>query len=80
VTQEEYDKRWDAIFNRDQPKAPEPIIEGELPVTEEEEEAWREKDISCPKCRQGVMMITGTGLNWLCDVCGYRERVEREEP
>jgi len=34
----------------------------------------------CPVCRQDVLMLTGTGLNWKCGTCGYYEKVERQEP
>ena len=40
----------------------------------------KEKDNSCPVCRQDVMMLTGTGLHWFCGTCGHREKVEPEEP
>lgn len=40
----------------------------------------KEKDTSCPVCRQDVMMLTGTGLHWFCGTCGHREKVEPEEP
>jgi hypothetical protein len=67
VSDEEYAARWDAIF-------------GKKDEFEEEYEEEEEIDDSCPSCRHGAMMITGTGLFWACDVCGHRERVEREEP
>ena len=38
------------------------------------------KDDTCTKCRQGPMMLTGTGYHWFCDICGNREKVEPEEP
>ena len=34
----------------------------------------------CPSCKQDVLMLTGTGLNWTCGTCGYREKVQPEEP
>ena len=38
------------------------------------------QDDTCTKCRQGPMMLTGTGYHWFCDICGNREKVEPEEP
>ena len=34
----------------------------------------------CPSCKQDVLMLTGTGFNWTCGTCGYREKVQPEEP
>lgn len=63
VSQEEYDKRWDAIFGRDL----------ETDDTEEDEEDF----LRCPQCG-GVdtMYITQTGFHSVCDQCGYREKIE----
>lgn len=40
-----------------------------------------EADINndCPRCG-GELALTGTGLHWHCDVCGYSQRVEGDEP
>ena len=45
--------------------------EKETPVTQEEEEAWREVDSSCPACHQGSMLLVGTGKYFKCDTCGH---------
>jgi len=34
----------------------------------------------CQVCKQDVLMLSGTGMHWTCGTCGYREKVEPEEP
>ena len=49
-------------------------------LKELQEQLDDKKDDTCRKCKQGPMMLTGTGYHWLCDICGNREKVEPEEP
>ena len=70
VSQEEYAKRWDAIFGRD--------------LDEEEPEIEEDPDgdyLRCVKCG-GVdtMYRSPNGMHLICDQCGNHERVlDREE-
>jgi hypothetical protein len=68
VSQEEYAKRWDAIFQRD---LDEPEID-----EEETPEFGDEESLRCVRCG-GVdtMYIVPNGLHMVCDQCGYAERV-----
>jgi ribosomal protein S27AE len=45
-------------------------------IAEEEMPKYRD----CPSCKQDVLMLNGTGMHWTCGTCGFRQRVEREEP
>lgn len=65
VSQDEYNKRWDAIFGRD-------LDEGE-PEIEEDPDG---DSLRCVRCG-GVdtMYIVPNGLHMVCDQCGYAERV-----
>lgn len=69
VSQEEYSKRWDAIFQRD---LDEPQIDEEEQYTSEEED----DSLRCVRCG-GVdtMYRTPNGMHMVCDQCGYAERV-----
>ena len=78
VSHEEYENRWDAIFGRDKPKAPEPIVEGELPQ-EDQDEDNDDDDGDCPVC--GTELYRSPTSSFLtCDICGYKERMKGEEP
>lgn len=72
VSQDEYSKRWDAIFGRD---LDEPEIDEEAPEIEEDEETLR-----CVRCG-GVdtMYKSPNGMHLICDQCGYAERVLVED-
>jgi len=66
VSQEEYDKRWDAIFGRDLEQEEEPEIE-EDPDGEA---------LKCLRCG-GVdtMYVFPNGMYRVCDQCGNAERI-----
>lgn len=70
VSQEEYNKRWDAIFGRDLDDEDEPELE-EDPDGSDSEDA-----LQCVRCG-GVdtMYIVPNGMHMVCDQCGYAERV-----
>ena len=68
VSQEEYDKRWDAIFGRD------------LKEEEEQQEVEEDPDgdsLRCVCCG-GVdtMYRPANGMYLICDQCGNTERIE----
>ena len=71
VSQDEYDKRWDAIFSRD------------LEETEEEPEIEEDEDdsLKCLRCG-GVdtMYVAPNGLYRVCDQCGNAERILYDDP
>lgn len=75
VSQEEYAKRWDAIFGRD---LDEPQIDEEEQYTPDEEDD--EETLYCVKCG-GVdtMYKSPNGMHLICDQCGYAERVLVED-
>jgi hypothetical protein len=66
VSQDEYNKRWDAIFGRD--------------LEEEQEEVLEEEDdddsLKCLRCG-GVdtMYVAPNGMYRVCDQCGLAERI-----
>ena len=47
---------------------------------EDDSEEEMPKYQDCPSCKQDVLMLNGTGMHWTCGTCGFRQRVEREEP
>lgn len=69
VSQEEYAKRWDAIFHRDLKEEQEPELE------EADEDT-----MYCVKCG-GVdtMYQSPNGMHLICDQCGNAERVLVED-
>lgn len=48
-------------------------------IAEHVEADINEDTNDCPRCRT-ELCLTGAGLHWHCDVCGYSRRVEGEEP
>ena len=72
VSQDEYAKRWDAIFGRD---LDEPEID-----EEEQPEFGDEESLRCVRCG-GVdtMYKSPNGMHLICDQCGYAERVLSSE-
>ena len=65
VSQEEYAKRWDAIFSRD-------LDEEEKPEIEEADE----ETMYCVKCGGiDTMYRSPNGMHLICDQCGNHERV-----
>jgi hypothetical protein len=72
VSQDEYNKRWDAIFGRD------------LEQEEEQEEVLEEDDDDSLKCLRcgGVdtMYVAPNGLYRVCDQCGNAERILHDDP
>ncbi len=71
VSQDEYNKRWDAIFGRD--------LE-----TEEEPEIEEDPDGEALKCLRcgGVdtMYVAPNGMYRVCDQCGLAERILHDDP
>jgi hypothetical protein len=71
VSQDEYNKRWDAIFGRD--------------LEEQQEEEVLEEDeddsLKCLRCG-GVdtMYVAPNGLYRVCDQCGNAERIIHDDP
>jgi len=70
VSQDEYDKRWDAIFGRD--------LKDES--TEEAEDEEDDDSLKCLRCG-GVdtMYLAPNGLYMVCDQCGNAERVLHDD-
>ncbi len=73
VSQDEYNKRWDAIFGRD--------LEQE---EEQQEEVLDEDDddsLRCVRCG-GVdtMYVAPNGMYRVCDQCGLAERILHDDP
>lgn len=68
VSQDEYDKRWDAIFGRDLKEEPE--------IDEDEED----ESLKCLRCG-GVdtMYKAPNGMHLICDQCGNAERILAED-
>jgi hypothetical protein len=71
VSQDEYDKRWDAIFGRD-------LKEEEEPEIDEEGE---DDSLKCLRCG-GVdtMYVAPNGMYRVCDQCGLAERILHDDP
>jgi hypothetical protein len=71
VSQEEYDKRWDAIFGRD-------LKEESTEEVENEEDDDR---LQCLRCG-GVdtMYRPANGMYLICDQCGNTERIIDDDP
>jgi hypothetical protein len=72
VSQDEYNKRWDAIFSRD------------LEEEEEQEEVLEEDEDDSLKCLRcgGVdtMYVAPNGMYRVCDQCGNAERILHDDP
>ena len=70
VSQDEYNKRWDAIFGRD--------LEEE--TTEEVEEHDDDDSLRCVRCG-GVdtMYVAPNGIYRVCDQCGLAERILHDD-
>jgi hypothetical protein len=75
VSQDEYNKRWDAIFSRDLEEQEE-ILEEEDPDGSDSEEA-----LKCLRCG-GVdtMYVAPNGIYRVCDQCGNAERILHDDP
>ncbi len=78
VSQDEYNKRWDAIFQRDE------VTGRDLEETEEEPEIEEDPDGDALKCLRcgGVdtMYIAPNGMYRVCDQCGNAERILHDDP
>lgn len=79
VSQDEYNKRWDAIFQRDLRTGRD--LDDEPQDLSEDYERSEEEDpdgdaLRCVRCG-GVdtMYIVPNGMHMVCDQCGYAERV-----
>jgi hypothetical protein len=70
VSQDEYNKRWDAIFGRDLEEQQEEVLE------EDEDDS-----LKCLRCG-GVdtMYVAPNGLYRVCDQCGNAERIIHDDP
>ena len=70
VSQDEYNKRWDAIFSRD--------LEEEEPEIEEDPDG---EALKCLRCG-GVdtMYVAPNGMYRVCDQCGLAERIIHDDP
>jgi hypothetical protein len=71
VSQDEYNKRWDAIFSRDlKEEEPEEVLE------EDEDDS-----LQCLRCG-GVdtMYVAPNGMYRVCDQCGNAERILHDDP
>ena len=75
VSQDEYNKRWDAIFSRDLEEEPQDLSED----TERSEE--EDDSLKCLRCG-GVdtMYVAPNGLYRVCDQCGLAERIIHDDP
>jgi hypothetical protein len=75
VSQDEYNKRWDAIFGRDLEDDPQDLSED----TEQSEE--EDDSLKCLRCG-GVdtMYVAPNGLYRVCDQCGNAERILHDDP
>jgi len=71
VSQDEYNKRWDAIFSRDLKEEPE---------IDEDEDPDGDESLKCLRCG-GVdtMYLAPNGLYMVCDQCGNAERVLHDD-
>ena len=74
VSQDEYNKRWDAIFGRD-------LDEPEIDEEEQPEFGDTDEDsLRCVRCG-GVdtMYKSPNGMHLICDQCGNAERILAED-
>jgi len=77
VSQDEYNKRWDAIFQRDEVTVRD--LETEE-TTEEVEEHEEDDSLKCLRCG-GVdtMYVAPNGMYRVCDQCGLAERILHDD-
>ena len=73
VSQDEYNKRWDAIFGRD--------LEQEEEQESEIDEEGEDDSLKCLRCG-GVdtMYVAPNGMYRVCDQCGNAERILYDDP
>jgi len=78
VSQDEYNKRWDAIFQRDEVTGRDLKEEEPEEVLEEHEE---DDSLKCLRCG-GVdtMYVAPNGMYRVCDQCGNAERILHDDP
>ena len=76
VSQDEYDKRWDAIFSRDLKEEPQDLSED----TEQSEDEDDDDSLRCVRCG-GVdtMYVAPNGMYRVCDQCGLAERILHDD-
>ena len=82
VSQDEYNKRWDAIFGRDlETAATESSPTAADISTVEDEEEDDDDSLKCLRCG-GVdtMYVAPNGLYRVCDQCGNAERIIHDDP
>ena len=82
VSQDEYNKRWDAIFGRDlEADATESSPSAADLSTAEDEEDDEDDSLRCVRCG-GVdtMYVAPNGLYRVCDQCGLAERILHDDP
>ena len=84
VSQDEYNKRWDAIFSRDLEEEPQDLSEDNERSEEEEPEIDEEDEDDSLKCLRcgGVdtMYVAPNGIYRVCDQCGNAERILHDDP
>jgi len=78
VSQDEYNKRWDAIFQRDEVTGRDLEEEATEEVEDEEED---DDSLRCLRCG-GVdtMYVAPNGIYRVCDQCGLAERILHDDP
>ena len=81
VSQDEYNKRWDAIFGRDLEEEPQDLSEDTERSAERSEEEDEDDSLKCLRCG-GVdtMYVAPNGLYRVCDQCGLAERILHDDP
>lgn len=76
VSQEEYAKRWDAIFQRDVEDET-----GDEDIDSDPDDSDSEDTLRCPKCGGVDTMYRRPHWHYnMCDQCGWTERLPVEEP
>ncbi len=78
VSQDEYNKRWDAIFSRDLEEEPQDLSEDNERSEEEDPDG---DALRCLRCG-GVdtMYVAPNGMYRVCDQCGNAERILHDDP
>ena len=76
VSQDEYAKRWDAIFQRDLRTGRDLEEDEPQDLSEDTERSEDEETMYCVKCGGAdTMYRSPNGMHLICDQCGNHERV-----